>query len=128
MIVMPLTYNSTTIGKIRIAQEHDGKRNLYELQIRQGNCLAVIVHVRKRTPEERREKNPECGWSHTLWSFYGDEQHLKNILKNEGDIFFGEEVTSVELNLYYKECWTLLKYFTLSGHPVKCYYKEPKKK
>jgi hypothetical protein len=51
---------------------------------------------------------------------------MKNIIKNEGDIFFGETVTSIKLNLYYKECKTLLKYFTLAGHTVKCYYKAPK--
>lgn len=124
---MPLNYNGTTIGKIRIAQEHEGKRYHYEIQIRQGNCLAVAVHIRKLTDEEKA-KSPGMRYRHTLWTFWGDEQHMKNIIKNEGDIFFGEEVTSIELNMYYKECWTLLKYFTKSGHAVKCYYKEPKKK
>lgn len=123
-----LHYNGITIGKIRLTQEHGGEKNNYEIQIRQGNCLAVLIHVRKRTEEERQKERPECPYLHTLWSFYGDEQHLKNILKNEGDILFGEKVTSISLNMYYKECKTLLKYFTLSGHKVTCYYKEPKKK
>ena len=124
---MALTYNGITIGKISIAQECDGERRHFTLQIRQGNCLAVIIYVRRATPEEL-EKHPEGRWYHRLGSFYGDEQHLKNILKNEGDVLFGEEVTSIQLNMYYQECRTLLKYFTKSGHKVTCYYKEPKQK
>lgn len=123
-----LRYNGITVGKIRITQEYHGEKHNYEIEIRQGNCLAVLIHVRKRAEEERQKENPECPYQHTLWSFYGDEQHLKNILKNEGDILFGEKVTSISLNMYYKECKTLLKYFTLSGHKVTAYYKEPKKK
>lgn len=124
---MPLTYNATTIGTITIAQEIEGKEQKFTLQIRQGNCLAVIVYIRKAT-EKELERHPNGKYIHTLWSFYGDEQHMKNIIKNEGDIFFHEKVVSIKLNLYYKECKTLLKYYTLSGHKVTCYYKEPKKK
>lgn len=124
---MALRYNGVTIGKVRIAQERGGEKLHFELQIRQGNCLAVLLHVRKLTEEEKKE-HPESTCMHTLYSFFVDEQHCKNIMKSQGDIMCGEEVTSVELNMYYKECWTLLKYFTKSGHKVKCYYKEPKKK
>lgn len=124
---MPLRYNGTTIGKVTIEQEHSGEKYRYELQIRQGNCLAVFLYVRKATPEEL-EQNPEGKWYHQLHMFLCDEQHCKNIMKDYGDIMCGEKVVKCELNLYYKECWTLLKYFTKSGHTVKCYYKEPKKK
>lgn len=123
-----LHYNGITIGKIRITQEHGGEKRNYEIQIRQGNCLAVLIHVRKRTEEEMQKENPECPYQHTLWAFFVDEQHLKNIMKDGGDILFGEKVTSISLNMYYKECKTLLKYFTLSGHKVTAYYEEPKKK
>lgn len=122
-----LRYNGTTIGTIDIEQELDGKKYKYTLQIRQGNCLAVIIYVRKATPEELAE-NPEGKWYHQLYTFYSDEQHLKNILKHEKDVLFGEKVTSIKLNLYYKECNTLLKYYVRSGHKVTCFYKEPKKK
>lgn len=125
---MPLTYNGTTIGKITIEQELGGNKYRYNLQIRQGNCLAVILYVRKSTPEELA-KNPEGKWYHQLHMFYADEQHLKNIMKDYGKALDEmDKVISCELNLYYKECWTLLKYFTKSGYNVKCYYKEPKKK
>jgi len=122
-----LRYNGTTIGTIDIEQEHDDKKYKYTLQIRQGNCQAVIIYVRKATPEELAE-NPEGKWYHQLYAFYSDEQHLKNILKHEKDVLFGEKVTSIKLNMYYKECNTLLKYFVRSGHKVTAFYKEPKKK
>lgn len=124
---MPLRYNGTTIGKINITQERDGEKINFTLQIRQGNVLAVLLFVRKSTPEELA-KHPKGKWYHQLWSFYVDEQHLKNILKADGDVLFGEKVTSIRLNMYYKENYKLLKYFTKSGHKVTCYYQEPKKK
>lgn len=125
---MALRYNGITIGKIVIEQEFAGEKRKFNLQIRQGNCLAVILYVRKATPEEL-EKNPEGKWYHQLHMFYADEQHMKNMMKEYGQVLDEmDRVVSCELNLYYKECWTLLKYFTKSGYKVKCYYKEPKKK
>lgn len=121
-----LRYNGTTIGKMTIEQKLGDEKHRYDLQIRQGNCLAVLLYVRKSTPEELA-KHPEGKWYHQLHMFFVDEKHMKNILKEYGDIM-GDKVIKCELNMYYKECWTLLKYFTKSGYNVKCYYKEPKKK
>ena len=115
---MPLSYNGTTIGKIVIKQ---GKNKL-PLQIRQGNCLAVIINVRKADEEELKE-HPDGKCIHTLYTFYADEQHLKNMMKMYGNVL-ADEVVSIELNLFYKENYTLLKYFVKSGYRVKCYYKE----
>lgn len=122
-----LRYNGTTIGRIVIKQTHNDTEYRYNLQIRQGNCLAVVIYVRKSTPEEL-EKNPEGKWYHNLYTFFADEQHLKNLLKEYGDIFCGERIIDVRLNLYYKECNKLLKYIVKSGHQVRCYYEEPKNK
>lgn len=125
---MPLRYSGVTIGKVTIEQKLGDKAYRYPVQIRQGNCLAVLLYVRKSTAEELKE-HPDGKWYHQLWSFFVDEQHMKNIMKDyDGDVFAGEKVVSIELNMYYKECYKLLKYFTMSGHKVKCYYKEPKKK
>ena len=117
---MALTYNEVTIGKIVIKQ----RENKFNLQIRQGNCLAVIINVRKATEEELKE-NPNGKYIHTLYTFFGDEQHLKNMMKNYGNVL-SDEVVSIELNMFYKENYTLLKYFVKSGYKVKCYYKEEK--
>lgn len=117
---MALTYTGTTIGKIIIKQ---GKQK-FNLQIRQGNCLAVIINVRKATEEELKE-HPEGKYIHTLYTFYADEQHMKNMMKSYDKVLF-DEVVSIELNMFYKENYTLLKYFVKSGYKVKCYYKEEK--
>lgn len=125
---MPLIYNGTTIGKITVEQEWGGHKSRFNLQIRQGNCLAVIIFVRKVTPEEL-EKHPEGKWYHQLHMFYADERHLKNLLKDYGKVLDEmDKVVKCELNMYYKENYTLLKYFVKSGYKVSCYYKEPKKK
>ena len=115
---MALSYNRTTIGKIVIKQGE----NKFPLQIRQGNCLAVVINVRKATEEELKEQ-PEGKCIHTLYTFYADEQHLKNMMKMYGNVL-ADEVVSIELNLFYKENYTLLKYFVKSGYRAKCYYKE----
>lgn len=101
-----LTYTEEKLGKITIKQ----KENVFEIEIRKGNCLAVFIHV---------GKNQEGETIHTLYNFYADEQHLKNIIKNDKKIIF-DEVLEIELNMAYKECYTLLKYFVNSGYEVKC--------
>lgn len=117
---MALTYTGTTIGKIIIKQ---GEQK-FNLQIRQGNCLAVIINVRKATEEELKE-HPEGKYIHTLYTFYADEQHMKNMMKSYDKVLFND-VVSIELNMFYKDNYTLLKYFTKSGYMVLCYYKEKK--
>ena len=56
-----LRYNGTTIGTVVIEQDVCDEKRRFTIQIRQGNCLAVFIHVRKSTPEELA-KNPA---SHT---------------------------------------------------------------
>ena len=123
-----LTYNGTTIGTLTIEQEFRDIKRRFNLQIRQGNCLAVIIYVRRATPEEL-EGNPHGKWFHQLHTFFLDEKHMKNILKDYGKVLDDmDKVISCKLNMYYKENYTLLKYFTKSGYKVTCYYKEPKTK
>lgn len=101
-----LTYTEEKLGKIKIKQ----KENVFEIEIRKGNCLAVFIHV---------GKNQKGETTHTFYNFYADEQHLKNIIKNDKKIIY-DEVLEIELNMAYKECYTLLKYFVNSGYEVKC--------
>ena len=115
-----LHYFATTIGKV-VVKQHDKK---YTIQIRRGNCLAVLIHSRKATSEEL-EKHPEGRYIHTLYTFFADERHIKNLMRDTGTAL-GDDVVGVELNMYYKENYTLLKYFVKSGYKVKCYYKEKK--
>ena len=124
---MPLRYSGVTIGTFTLVQESGGETKKFPIQIRQGNCLAVFLHVYK----QKEPENPKFPWVHDLVSFFADEQHIKNIFKDYktnvfGQLFWGD-LKNIKLNLYYKECNTLLKYFTRDGLKVQCYYKEPKK-
>ena len=120
---MALTYNANTIGKLTIEQTNNESKKRYTIDIRQGNALAVFVHVRKANITEL-QIDPNGKYIHTLYTFFGDEQHIKNIMKhNNGKCLF-DKVVKIELNMYFKEARTLLKYFTLSGYRVTCYYKE----
>lgn len=117
-----LRYNGVTIGEVVIEQDICDEPRRFKIQIRQGNCLAVFIHVRKCTPDELA-KDPKGKYMHTLYQFFADDQHCKNMLKEEGSVLF-DKVVSIKLNMFYKECWKLLKYFTLSGYKVTCYYKK----
>jgi hypothetical protein len=113
---MAITYNGNTMGVITI----DQNGNEFELQIRQGNCLAVIICVGKNEGGET---------IHTLMQFFADAEHLKNVCKavDKGEykgydapIFY--DVKSIRLNMRYKECATLLKHL-VRYYKVTCYYK-----
>ena len=119
---MALRYSGVNLGTMTIKQNHDGKDIKFLIQIRQCNALAAFLHIKKITEGEDKGL-----YKHTLYSFLADEQHAKNIIKNEGHLFF-DEVSNIKLNLYYKESNTLLKIFVKAGYKVTCYYKEPKKK
>lgn len=125
---MPLTYNGNQIGKLTIEQTNKDGKHRYDIEIRQGNALAVFVHIRKATPAELK-KEPNGKYIHNLYMLFADEQHIKNIIKNNtwNGKCLPDKVIKAELNMYFKEANTLLKYFTRSGYKVTCYYKETKK-
>lgn len=127
---MAIIYNSNVMGVITIAQQrkNEDKPRKYKIQIRQGNCLAVFLYVYKKDNPD----NPKMCWVHQLMNFLGDEQHLKNIVKGQKtDVFAwmlsADWIDKVELNLYYKESNTLLKYMVRDGLKVNCYYKKEDK-
>jgi hypothetical protein len=113
-----LTYTSTKLGTVTVKCGSEK----YNVDIRRGNCLAVFVYVRKATKEELAQ-NPEGKYYHTLYSFFADDQHCKNMLKDCGNVL-GDDVAGIKLNMSYKESWKLLKYFMESGYKVTCYNKE----
>ena len=120
---MAIRYNGNIMGTVTIAQQRkdENKPRKFKIQIRQGNCLAVFIHAYK-------EDQKRC-WIHQLMNFLADEQHLKNIVKNEKENVFtrmlsADWIDKVELNLFYKESNTLLKYMVRDGLKVKCYYKK----
>lgn len=104
---MAVRYNENLMGTIIIKQEE----REYKIEIRQGNCLAVLIHKYKNEEGEKMVQ---------LYSFYGDHRHLDNIIKSNGAPVW-DEVVSVELNMRYKECEQLLKRF-VKHYKVTCYY------
>ena len=109
---MAIQYNGNTMGIITI----DQKGNEFELQIRQGNCLAVIIHS---------NKEQDGTFTHTLMQFFADEEHLKRMCKavDKGEektpIFY--DVKSIRLNMKYKECSKLLRHL-VKYYEINCYY------
>jgi hypothetical protein len=116
-----ICYDATKLGTVTVKQ--NGQK--YNVDIRSGNCLAVFVYIRKATPEEL-EIDPNGKYCHMLYSFFADEKHCKNMMKDYGTVL-GDDVVSIKLNMAYKQSWTMLKYFVKSGYKVTCYEKSEKK-
>lgn len=142
---MAIQYNGTTIGTLTLCQAKREKNengdyvevkdakgrtvyNEFHIQIRDGNCMAIFLHIFK----QEKPEDPKKPWVHQLQSFLIDEDHLKNVIKaREHDVFeyiLNGKLKNIKLNIYYKDMLTLAKYMTRDGHKVTCYYKEPKKK
>ena len=133
---MAINYSGVTIGTLTLCQERrDGNGivtdekgrpviNKFKLQIRASNCFAVFLYIRK----EKEPEDPRRPWIHTLVSFFGNEQHLKNCLKENGsfEYWLGGKLANIKLNVYYPEMEKLAKYMAKSGLNVGVYYKRPK--
>lgn len=120
---MAINYSGTTIGTFVLVQKNkdEEKPRRYKIQIRQSNCLMCAIHVYKFDNPE----NPELCWKHELVCFFLDEAHLKRCVKDKRfSSYFSGTLTNIKLNLFYKECKTLLKYMIKDGLEVTCYYKK----
>lgn len=104
---MAVTFNKNLMGKMTIKQNDQ----TFDIEIHQGNCLAVFIYKYKNELGENM-----CG----LYSFFADEEHIKNIVKNENRVFF-DDVVCISLNCRYKECLKMLKHI-VKFHQVTCYY------
>ena len=109
---MAIQYNENTMGVITIDQKGDE----FELQLRQGNCLAVIIHS---------NEEPDGTFTHTLMQFFDCEETLKRICKavdkGEGKTPIFYDVKSIRLNMRYKECSKILKHL-VKYYEINCYY------
>ena len=111
-------------GKIHYRQNSDSKN--FTIKIHWANALCAFIYHGVHSDGKKYAQ---------LVSFYADEQHIKNCMKQDcwkndslGFVSDCGKILGISLNLYYKESNILLKYFTRSGYKVKCYYKEPKNK
>lgn len=107
---MAVCYYEGLIGTMTIRQ----REHTFEIQIRQGNCLAVFIHVRKDEDSDE--------YIHTLYMFFADEAHLKRCMKTMGNPF-GDEIVNIRLNMKYKESTKLLKHLVKLCN-VECYYED----
>lgn len=117
-----LNYSGTTYGYLTIKQNN----RKYMIDIREANCLCAFIHVRKANKEELKKYGPDGKYIYTLYSFFNDAQHVKNIIKNNDGKLFWDEVVKITLNLFYKQSEKLAKIFTQAGYRVECYYQEEK--
>lgn len=125
-----LRYTSNNLGTITIVQQHKNEKGElepreFEIQIREGNCLAVFIYVYK----EKEPEDPKHPYVHQLVNFLSDEKHIKNIVEEYktnvfASMFMASEIKKVKLNLFFKESNTLLKYMVRDGLKVECYYEE----
>lgn len=101
-----INYSKVKLGTLVIDQ--NGQE--FKIQIRQGNCLAVFIYVRLEDDH----------YMHTLYGFFTDVTHLKNIVKEHEKPFL-DEVKKIRLNMRYKECYILLREL-VKHYTVECYY------
>lgn len=117
-----LHYNKPIYGYIYYKNEK--YPNTHKVTIFSANALCAMVEITEIPKKER--KNPKNKFLHHLFGFFADEQHIKNVMKHEGEALpmMFSKVTSIKLNMYYKEARTLAKYFAKSKYKVTCYYEE----
>lgn len=97
-----INFTNEKLGEFTITQSNKD----FKIEIRRGNCLAVMIY--------------DKGDSFMLFNFFADEQHIKNILKNDFKLF-NEKVKNCRLNMKFKESKILLKYFLGELSEVICY-------
>ena len=102
---------SGKMGKMTIKQ----KENVYDVNIYNGNALAIFICEYEQNGEER----------YILYDFFADSKHCENIVKNGGKLF-SDEVVDIQLNIWYLHAQKLLKILVKNGYKVSCYYEEAK--
>ena len=111
------------MGELTISQDQQGVERRFKINIYTCNALAAFVYDNYWTETETGKKHHD----QTLYSFFADTQHAKNILKNEKTLFY-DKVTSIKLNLFFKEAMPLMKILVKAGYKVTAYYKEVESK
>lgn len=59
-------YSENILGTIIMVQNRNGEPHKFEIQIREGNCLAVFLYVYKN----EHPADPSKPWVHQLVNFY----------------------------------------------------------
>lgn len=96
----------------------------FRWNIYRANCLCCMIYEYK---EEGKEYYRFQCW-------FNDKEHLQRCLGLKGkektdlfkDWYLSHHIKYIKLNMYYKECEVLMKYFTMAGYQIRTYYQEPK--
>lgn len=104
------------MGEVILAQEHDGKTYKFTVDICAANALCAFISKCKNDNGEAENR---------LLNFFADKQHVKNLIKDKCELFYGK-IEKVTLNMWYKDSKDILQYFVQMGNKVECYYEEPK--
>ena len=102
-------------------------RGRFKVKIYNANCLGALIYEFK-DKETKEDK-------YTFFGFWSDLNHLKNILglskKYQDNVYlnlngnYGNIVSKIKLNTYYKDWDKIAKLFTLCDIRVSLYYKDP---
>lgn len=91
-----------------MTQTRNGETHTFDISIWQGNFLAVFISE----TEDR----------YFLYDFFIDKKHCAKIVKQYGSLF-SDEVSDINLNLYYKSARRLLEVLIEYGYDVNGYTK-----
>lgn len=103
-------------GKV-YGHNEDGKKWVMDYHPANCNLGAFIYHYKDKEGKKMSQ----------LWTFLIDKKHVRNIMKNCGNLL-GDSVYKVKLNVYYKESRDIIEACAKSGYKVEVFYREPKKK
>ena len=114
---MPITWNwKNKMGQMTCQRTlNGGKKKTFKVNIYQGNCLAIFINEYKDADGKK---------FYNLYDFFMDKAHLKRIIESHGGRW-NDEVVSMRLNLYYKECLAFLPILVKHVPKITVFYKEP---
>ena len=104
---MAITFEKR-IGTMKVTQTRKDVTDTFEVSIWEGNCLAVF--------------NYETEDRYFLYNFFIDEKHCAKMVKQYGSLF-SDEVSDINLNLYYESARRLLNVLIKYGYDVNGYTK-----
>lgn len=93
---------------MKVTQTRNGETHTFDISIWQGNCLAVFISE----TEDR----------YFLYDFFIDKKHCARKVKQYGSLF-SDEVSDINLNLYYESARRLLNVLIKYGYDVNGYTK-----
>ena len=107
---MALNYSGVELGYMIV--KCDGKEE--RVSLRQSNALTCWIYVYQENGK----------WYHTLYDFWADEQHVKNLDKSGYKVLREQDgIVEIGLNLYHKECKKILDIIIRHGYQVNVFYK-----